>query len=1680
GVSGAPVTKTVTYGVVSSNMTGNAMCWITQNVGADRQATMFADASDAAAGWYFQFNRMQGYQTTGSVRTPNTTWITAISEVGDWKPENDPCNLLLSGGWRLPTATEWTNAAASGKWVVNGDAFASVIKLHAAGFYNQNGAMSVRGSYGYYWSSTANNANVRYGNYFTGLKVANTGLKEYGLPVRCVRDKVEISAPQVTPVSISNMTKTTADVSAVVAVAGGAPVTERGFVWNTTGDPDMEANVVKASGSSFTTILSGLKEGMVYYVRAYAKNSAGTGFGPVEQFVICPPSIEVTHIEGVSGAPVTKTVTYGVVSSNMTDNAMCWITQNLGADRQANAYNDSDEAAAGWYFQFNRKQGYKHDRTTRTPNTAWIGSTSENSDWVAENDPCRLLLSGGWRLPTGAEWTNADNSRGWTSIIYAYNSVLKLHDAGSISSNGTFGGGARYWSSSQATATTGTHFYGNVSALTKVQATPVRCVRDKVEVSAPQLTPVSISNMTKTSADVSAVVAVTGGAPVTERGFVWNSTGDPDMEANVVKASGSSFTGTMTGLAEGPVYYVRAYATNSAGLTGFGPVEKFSICPQFTVQHYAAGKVAPVDREITYTPVSSTISGSALCWLTQNLGAPGSASGPKDPSDAAAGWYWQFNRSQGYQMDGTTRTPNITWPTTYLPSEAGNWTPANDPCSLLLGGGWRLPTATEWTNADAAEGWANSTQAYASTLKLHAAGNISVSGLQARGTTGYYWSSEELDASYGKMLAFHDSDSYVYRNTKTYGKSVRCVRDHLEAVAPTVGGVTVSEMTTTTAVATAGVISNTGVAVKERGLVWGLDANVTLEGSNLGSIVIPDEGGSISGQLTGLQEGPSYYVRAFARNIDGGLGYGAVSQFVICPPSIEVTHIAGVNGAPVDKTVKYGVVSSDMSGQAMCWLTQNLGADRQATAYTDNTEPSAGWYFQFNRKQGYKHDGSTRTPNTTWVTSISEASDWTPENDPCGQLLSGGWRLPTGSEWTEADAKQGWKGIPAAYGDILKLHNAGFLDTYGRLATRGGNGFYWSSTQGTNAASGTSINNSIVTGSYSKAYGIPVRCVRSEIVLTKPSLGEVTLSNMTETSMDVAATVTSTGGGALTASGFVWNTTGEPALTDSVIQGGNTQKLAGTIAGIEEGPVYYVRAYATNSAGLTAYGPVKQFVICPPAMEIKHLAGVNGAPVDKTVLYGTTTSTLSGKAMCWLTQNLGSDRAATSGYEGSELPAGWYFQFNRKQGFKSTGQYSRTPADAWITNITEDKNWEVENDPCRLMIGGGWRLPTSSEWAGVASQKWSTYVDAYNSELKLHQAGYIDQNGQLLRRGQSAAFWSGTQYNTNLASSFKDRISTQIGKYLGLSVRCVRDEIEATPPTVTGITVTDMTTNSANAGSVVALSGGASITERGFVWNTTGDPKLGSATAIKENPAGTGKFSLQLSGLSVGPIYYIRAYATNSAGLTGYGDIEEFVLCPPTVAATHDAGVNGAPVSKSVNYGVVGMSGTTGGNPLCWITQNLGADGQATGWDDVTEASAGWYYQFNRMQGYKHDGTTRTPGDAWTIPAPANNDWSPEEDPCKLLLGGGWRLPTAAEWRGILAGQGWKNIYDSYSSPLRLHAGGLLASYGQYGGSGNTGQFWSSSLRPDTTIPEAMQLNATASGVIGGTNHYGYTVRCVK
>lgn len=133
-------------------------------------------------------------------------------------------------------------------------------------------------------------------------------------------------------------------------------------------------------------------------------------------------------------------------------------------------------------------------------------------------------------------------------------------------------------------------------------------------------------------------------------------------------------------------------------------------------------------------------------------------------------------------------------------------------------------------------------------------------------------------------------------------------------------------------------------------------------------------------------------------------------------------------------------------------------------------------------------------------------------------------------------------------------------------------------------------------------------------------------------------------------------------------------------------------------------------------------------------------------------------------------------------------------------------------------------------------------------------------------------------------------------------------------PTLTTTAISNITDNSATSGGNITIDGGNAVTARGVVWNTSPSPTVALTTKTVDN-SGIGTFSSTLSGLIPGTTYYVRAYATNTAG-TAYGNEVQFSTIPlllgginPSVGEITDGDGN---VYESV---VIGTQE--------WLTENL-------------------------------------------------------------------------------------------------------------------------------------------------------------
>jgi len=115
-------------------------------------------------------------------------------------------------------------------------------------------------------------------------------------------------APEVTPSkpvlatsSVTQITQTSAVSGGNITYDGGANVTARGVCWSISDTPTVAGTrTLNGTGPGvFVSSLAGLQPGTEYFIRAYATNGAGTGYGPTLTFkTLALPDDTVTDIDG--------------------------------------------------------------------------------------------------------------------------------------------------------------------------------------------------------------------------------------------------------------------------------------------------------------------------------------------------------------------------------------------------------------------------------------------------------------------------------------------------------------------------------------------------------------------------------------------------------------------------------------------------------------------------------------------------------------------------------------------------------------------------------------------------------------------------------------------------------------------------------------------------------------------------------------------------------------------------------------------------------------------------------------------------------------------------------------------------------------------------------------------------------------------------------------------------------------------------------------------------------------------------------------------------------------------------------------------------------------------------------------------------------------------------------------
>ncbi|MEX2579245.1 MAG: MBG domain-containing protein [Verrucomicrobiales bacterium] len=139
-------------------------------------------------------------------------------------------------------------------------------------------------------------------------------------------DLIAVAEPQVATLPTADAVgAATATLGGEVEDDGGRAILERGLVYGTVPGPTLEtaaASVSTDSGGSFEVGLSGLEPGTTYFVRAYASNNLGTGYGEEISFITLSNDANLDGLSLSAGtlspAFAPETTAYSAVVSNAT------------------------------------------------------------------------------------------------------------------------------------------------------------------------------------------------------------------------------------------------------------------------------------------------------------------------------------------------------------------------------------------------------------------------------------------------------------------------------------------------------------------------------------------------------------------------------------------------------------------------------------------------------------------------------------------------------------------------------------------------------------------------------------------------------------------------------------------------------------------------------------------------------------------------------------------------------------------------------------------------------------------------------------------------------------------------------------------------------------------------------------------------------------------------------------------------------------------------------------------------------------------------------------------------------------------------------------------------------------------------------------------------------------------
>jgi uncharacterized protein (TIGR02145 family) len=278
--------------------------------------------------------------------------------------------------------------------------------------------------------------------YYLRAFATNSIGTSYGNQVTVVTSSTTPTVPVITTNAVS-IGSTSATSGGTITNNGGSSVTARGVCWSTNQNPTIaDSKTSNGTGvGSFTSNITGLSASTTYYVRAYATNNTGTGYGNQLTFMTYSGSVTID----------------GRIYGTINIGTQVWLAENLKATHYRNGTAIPFATGTAWYNYYatydTAKYGflYNWNAVTDVDSIAPIGwHVPTNADFTTLITYLGgSAVAGGKLKETGtADWINpntgATNSSGFTALPGGFYGPTEITQQGNFWSSTAFNSSDAY------------------------------------------------------------------------------------------------------------------------------------------------------------------------------------------------------------------------------------------------------------------------------------------------------------------------------------------------------------------------------------------------------------------------------------------------------------------------------------------------------------------------------------------------------------------------------------------------------------------------------------------------------------------------------------------------------------------------------------------------------------------------------------------------------------------------------------------------------------------------------------------------------------------------------------------------------------------------------------------------------------------------------------------------------------------------------------------------------------------------------------------------------------------------------------------------------------------------------------------------------------------------------------